>query len=275
LARDDRASEDYQTQLNRAFAFGWDNVWDGDDAIAETDRLCIDLGTAAVRCYFDPTAGPPRPEEIPYQGGQPLFGQDAMQALQNGPNPNVQMQQTPEGRICWVPLSAFNLLPPPGVAHEKWFPWEGLIRPVLLSSVRDQYGDVAADLEEDRDINSTLGQTQRGSLDPSRAGQDTSTNRLRDHVWLYTYFEQPTKQWPQGLTLTFAGGRLKLVDVQPTLPYQGPDGGWRSGISYFHWWRVTGRFWSRSWLRRWRMGSGRSTSGAPRRSRSSTGQCRS
>jgi hypothetical protein len=50
----------------------------------------------------------------------------------------------------------------------------------------------------------------------------------------------------------FAGNDLKLLDYRdgtdgrPALPYQAPDGTWRSGIAYFHWWRVTGRFWSRS-----------------------------
>jgi len=46
--------------------------------------------------------------------------------------------------------------------------------------------------------------------------------------------------------LTFAGNDLKPVDHQPRLPYVAPDGVYRSGIAYFHWWRVTGRFWSRS-----------------------------
>lgn len=246
LVRDDEASENYQDVLNRAVAFGWDNDWDGDDAFAEADRLSVDLGTSAIRCYFDPTAGPLREEELPYMNGKPLFGQEAHTALAGGPRPDVQMQQTPTGRICWIPLSPFNILAPPGVTHEKWFPWEGIVRPVLLSSVRDQYGDAALDIDEDRDINSTLGMAARGSLDPSQAGGAASPSRLRDHVWLYTYFERPTKQWPQGLTLTFAGARMKLVGIEPSLPYKGPDGDYRSGITYFHWWRVTGRFWSRS-----------------------------
>src|SRR5262249_20847130 len=44
----------------------------------------------------------------------------------------------------------------------------------------------------------------------------------------------------------FAGNDLTPLRFDPQLPYVAPNGDYRSGITYFHWWRVTGRFWSRS-----------------------------
>jgi hypothetical protein len=39
---------------------------------------------------------------------------------------------------------------------------------------------------------------------------------------------------------------MKLLRHDDKLPYIGPDGEYRSGIAYLHFWRVTGRFWSKS-----------------------------
>src|SRR5262245_18411987 len=81
---------------------------------------------------------------------------------------------------------------------------------------------------------------------PAFGVTDARSNRLRDHCWLFDYYERPSKLMPQGRVFTFASSDLKLIDYQPSLPYVAPDGIYRAGIAYFHWWRVTGRFWSRS-----------------------------
>src|SRR5207253_2991121 len=61
------------------------------------------------------------------------------------------------------------------------------------------------------------------------------------------YYERPTAKTPQGRMLVFAGTAMTLLTEQPKpLPYCRPDGTYCSGISYFHWWRVTGRFFSRA-----------------------------
>jgi hypothetical protein len=148
----------------------------------------------------------------------------------------------------------FNLIVPPGVPHESRFPWECIVVPTLLASVKDEYGELAANMEEDGDIGSVLGtETKGAATDPvSWSTGDGRSSRLRDHVWLFTYFERPTSRYQQGRVFVFAGNELKLLeyrdgsDGRPALPYKAPDGTWRSGIQYFHWWRVTGRFWSRS-----------------------------
>jgi hypothetical protein len=249
LRRDDQVSEDFQEQLNRAMSYGWDHEWDGDDALAQVDRYVVDLGTAAIRCRFDPTVGPVLDENIPHLEGKPVYdlGQ-ATQLMGSGPNPDVTMQAVRTGRICWEPLSAFNIIVPPGAVHEKSFAWEAVVRPTLLVDVKELYGAPAVGLVEDNDISTSLGiSTSSPALGAANymAG-DAKENRLRDHCWLFSYYERPTQKYPQGREITFAGNDLKVLEYKETLPYVAPDGTHRSGIAYFHWWRVTGRFWSRA-----------------------------
>ena len=77
LRRDDQPSEDFQKQLNRAIGWGWDYEWRGDEVLNEVRRLCIDLGTAAVRCRFDPTVGPLLAEQVPHLNGEPVLDPEA------------------------------------------------------------------------------------------------------------------------------------------------------------------------------------------------------
>jgi hypothetical protein len=248
LHQDDETAEDFQAQVNKALGYGWDFEFDADVALAEADRLCLDLGTSAIRCRFDPTKGKPRPEQVPFYQGKPILKEEDARALfSEGPRPDVTLQQINEGRITWEPLSAFNILPPPGITHERYFPWEAIIVPLPLSKVRDEYGSLAGGLEEDKDIGSTLGEEmQSGSSAQSYATGEARESRLRDHVWVVVYYERPTGRRPEGRVYHFASNDLKLMRVEQRLPYEAPDGTYRSGISYFHWWRVSGRFWSRA-----------------------------
>jgi hypothetical protein len=250
LQRDDEASEEFQQQLNRAVGYAWDYECNTDRVLEEVDALTLDLGTAAIRCRFDPTQGPVMQDQVPHRDGQPVL--DPTEARDYVANQQEQglsagLRTIRRGLITLEALSAFNLLVPPGVSNERYFPWEVVVRPTLLSKVIAQY-PAARGLKEDNDIASILGmETSYGTLSPGPGSPqaDSKMARLRDHVWLYTYYEMPTDQYPQGRTLTFAGKRLALINTEPSLPYQAPDGTYRSGITYFHWWRVTGRFWSR------------------------------
>lgn len=249
LRHDDQPSEDYQEQLNKAMAYGWEHEWRADEALEEVRRLALDLGTAAMRCRFDPTVGPVKAENIPHVDGKPVLDpEQARELLANGPNPDVEMKSIREGRIRWEPLSPFNLLVPPGVPNERDFPWECVVRPALLSSVKAEYGDVAADLKEDTDVGSVLGLDSKAEMsDTISLGISGGTSgRLRGHVWLYTYYERPCPDYPNGRTIVFGGGKMKPLRIEERLPYQRANGDYCSGIAYFHWWRVTGRFWSRA-----------------------------
>lgn len=233
--------EDFQAQLNRALGYAWEYEAQADEALAEVDQLCTDLGTAAIRCRWDPGAGPDMPDQIPHLNGQPQFGDAALNLMgqyEGGPIPGVTVQQIPEGRIVLEPISPFGMLVPPAVARERSFPWEAVIRAVPLEEVHDVYGAAAKEVKEDRDIASTLGP---GAREPSEFGREN----LRGHVWITTYYERPTPRYKQGRTMHFAGTDFALLRAEMKLPYCGPNGEYRSGISYFHWRRVSGKFFSR------------------------------
>lgn len=252
LRREDLPSEDYQQQLNKAVSFGWDNEWDGDAALDEVDRLTLDLGTAAIRCRWDPTYGA-SVGQVPHVNGQPVYDPSEQAGLfdeEGGPTANVEMKDVKQGRIVWDVLSPFNFIVPPGIPHERDFPWVVVVRPVLLSKVQEEYGEPAAGLKEDNDIGSVYGWSTTGlgagSLAPNTSAYGSGApGRLRDHVWLFTYLENPTAKYPDGRTVTLATNQYVPLRFDERLPYVGPDGSPRNGISYFHWWRVSGRFWSR------------------------------
>jgi hypothetical protein len=255
LVQDDEQGEDFQAQLNRALAYCWDYECEADEAMAEADRLCVDLGTSAIRVRYDPSVGPVREGEIPHLNGKPLLNPDeALQAVASAATNGQTLEFKPikEGRITWEACSALNLLVPPGIVHERFFPWECVVRPVLLSSLRAEFGAVAADIKEDKDIGSTLGRIGDASttdLTSYALGQGRQT-RLRDHAWLFSWYGHADEEHPRGRVMHFAGNDLKLMRTTPQLPYarlneRGEPVEWRSGISYLHWWRVTGRFWSR------------------------------
>ena len=205
LARDDAASEDFQEHVNRALAFGWDYEFYGDQVLAEADRLMIDLGTAAVRCRWEADFGDVVGEQVPFYEGKPVMDSEQATSLMGGyeagPIPGVQMQDVRQGRIVWEPLSAFNLLPPPGATNERYFPWECIIWPQQLAEVKAEFPEETRTMREDTDISSTLGTAaqRQGSSDPAMyaIGEGRQT-RLRDHVWRFAFFERPSKVNPRG-----------------------------------------------------------------------------
>lgn len=257
--------EDVQKQANRSVGHGWDYEWDGDATLLDVRSKTIDLGVSAVRCMFDPSLGKPvmapNPETgaqervqapVHHQTGQPIT--DAAQAhayvagrLEQGAPP-VQFKEINEGRIQWKVGSAFNLLSPPGIPHEKNFPWEAWVGAAYLPTVKDIYGPAAANLVADEDISSAIGLGTQQSPQTDGSLGNPQQGRLKDHVWLFTYFERPTAQHPQGRVVELAGKNKTLLRVTPKLPYQKLDGTWCSGIVYFHWWRLNDRFYSRSFI---------------------------
>lgn len=251
LVRDDEWSEETQKALNRAVDHGWDHEWRGDQQLHRVRHLLVDLGTAAIRCRFDPSQGPVIDENVPHFQGRPVTDMNQAMTLMEQGAP-LEFRPMREGRVVWEALSPFNLLVPPGVVHEEDLPWEAVVRPVLLEDVKQHpvYGEAADSLTEDTDIGSLLGLDARSELQHTlgiqqgAAASDGSRN-LKGHVWLTTAYERACSRYPDGRTLIFGGASRKLLHVEPRLPVPSPNRGFRSGVTYYHWWRVTGRFWSR------------------------------
>lgn len=252
----DEDEEEIQEQANRAVGHGWQFEWDGDEALLDMRRKVVDMGVAAIRCRFNPAAGEPKTDDH----GQPIeapVGPDGhaitdatqarayvAQAQQAGQT--VQFKPLHDGRICWEVGSAFNILVPPGIPHEKDFPWEIWVRPALLEDVKAEYGQAARDLVEDADITSVLGTGVKQALQADSSGTQGQQSKLKGHVWLYTGYQRPSAKYPQGMMVVLAGASKKLLKQTNTLEYKSPDGTWHSGVTYFHWWRLNDRFYSKS-----------------------------
>ena len=80
-----------------------------------------------------------------------------------------------------------------------------------------------------------------GSDPEGDAGQP---GKLDGHVALVKYRERPSSLHPRGRVVTFCQERL-LEPPTETLPYRRPNGDYHSGLVYFRYWRVEGRFWGR------------------------------
>lgn len=248
---DDLPTEDFADVANDAVAAGWETEWLGDRVLMDIKRTLIDLGTAAARCRFDPTAGPARVKQVPHDDNGPILDPEKARSYVAGQQANgtsANLKTIHEGRIRWDAGSPFNILVPAGIKREDKFPWECWVEPVLIDKVVEQYGDRAKSLKPEPidDINS-IGESDSQSMGGSdpESGPD-GVAKLEDHVFVYTFYERPCPKYPDGRVVVLAGGTLTVLEVRNKLPYVAPDGTRRSGIHYFHYIRLSDRFWSRS-----------------------------
>ncbi len=248
VAQDGDTVEDIVRELNQAAGYAWEHEWDADTALRQARLHCLTFGVAGVRCRWDPNQGPVTDHHPLGPDGQPVQDAPTLQHLAaTGQLPDGSLPQfkpVHEGRTCWEPFTALQLLTPPGCHHETIFPWEIVDRVVPVDDVKDIYGDAAAGLTEDVDIASAMGLStgQEGA-----AGQ-TGQQRLRGHVRLFTCYERPSLRYPDGRMAVVAGSNHTLLYAQDELPYRTPGGKPHSGVVYLHWWRLPDRFWSRSFV---------------------------
>jgi hypothetical protein len=240
----DDVAQDVSDLVNDAMAFGWDHEWRGDQRVHELLLKLAVYGTAAIRCRFDKTKGPIIGRDVLHVDDRPILDRDQelhhrAEAFATG-RP-VDSRVLREGRVVWETIGPFGLLPPPGVEYPDEFPWEIIVRPVGLDELRRTYGSAAAGLKAAR----------MEALDGVRAAGDDERGRqaalLEDQTLLYTGYKRPDSEHPDGQTVVFTEQRL--LDDVPSLPY--PDSGARpasTGITYFSYWPVAGRFWGRAFV---------------------------
>jgi hypothetical protein len=240
----DDVAQDVSDLVNDAMAFGWDHEWRGDQRVHELLLKLAVYGSAAIRCRFDKTKGPIIGRDVLHVDDRPILDRDQelhhrAEAFATG-RP-VDSRVLREGRVVWETIGPFGLLPPPGVEYADEFPWEIIVRPVGLDELRRTYGSAAAGLKAAR----------MEALDGVRAAGDDERGRqaalLEDQTLLYTGYKRPDSEHPDGQTVVFTEQRL--LDDIPSLPY--PDTGARpasTGITYFSYWPVAGRFWGRAFV---------------------------
>jgi len=248
FAQDDLPSEEYAKTANFAVEYGWECEWFADQRLEDLKRTIIDLGTGAIRVRFDPTVGPVK-VGVPHRDGKPIFDMEEARAYvaeQQAQGLQAEFRDIHEGRTVWDVLTPLHLLVPPAIPNEEKFPWEIVVWPEQIEKLKEEYGAKAAGLVEDTDIASVFA---LGATD-STAGTDIDAEqgKLKDHVWAYSCYERPCRKYPKGRVVVLASNSFRVLSVRDELPYKGPDETYRSGITYFHWWRITGRFWAKALL---------------------------
>jgi hypothetical protein len=245
--REDLPAEEFTKDANFAVEYGWDAEWRADTRLLETKRTLIDLGTAAVRVRFDSTVGPVK-MSVPHKDGRPLLDSEEAHAhvaelAERGAV--AEFRDIHEGRTTLDVLTPLHMLVPPSIPDSDRFPWEIVVWPELISRLEEEYGPKAAGLVEDTDIAGVFALSSNAMEDSSGRDVDAEQGKLKDHVWVYTCYERPCRKYPKGRVVVLASNTFRVLAVRDELPYKGPDESYRSGITYFHWWRVTGRFWGK------------------------------
>lgn len=244
FAKDDLPSQEFAKDANFAVEYAWESEWAADQRLLDMKRTLIDLGTAAVRSRFDPTVGPVR-MSVPHLDGQPILDPEQARAhvaelAERGER--ADFRDIHEGRTTWDVLTPLHLLLPPQITDSTKFPWEIVVWPELISRLEEEYGPKAKGLVADDDIAGVFALSNAAMEDASGRDVDAEQGKLKDHVWVYSCYERPCRKYPKGRVVVLASNSLRVLATRDELPYKGPDGSYRSGITYFHWWRVTGRF---------------------------------
>ena len=263
----DDVAEQYTEQLNRALEYAWEEELRGDRKLISVLRCLVELGTSGMRCRYDRSQGKLIAQDVPHFDGRPMlppapggeeqtYNVDGYQMTRHaivgspGLQSRVDFRTVREGKIVWEKLSAWNILPPPGVEDPDDFPWELIVRPVALTDLEAIYGDRAQGVGQDRiEDMGLLAYSFNRAWDPglNQTLTPATVTKLEDHALVYTGYLRPTPDYPHGQTVVFTNdGHLLAAD--DSLPYNVDPWGPRSGITYFRWQILEGRFWGRSFM---------------------------
>jgi hypothetical protein len=248
--KNDEQADLYAEQLNDAVEFAWEEECKLDRHFLSILRGIIELGTMGTRTRYDRAGGKLLANEVPHQNGKPLLDPAEAQAyvqqqfVQGAP---ADLRPLREGKIVCEKLSAWNILPPPGIDNPQDFPWELIVRPVHLSELKMVYGPkavgVTADKVEDLGMLAfTAGRSQNGS-----GGSPAVASQLTEHALVYTGYLKPNDEYSNGQTVVFTNDG-HLLDEAKGLPLQMEPWGPRSGITYYRWQILEGRFWGRAFM---------------------------
>jgi len=226
--------------LNDAFGWGWDNEWDGDRKKLALLRLLAIDGTAAIRCRYDRKYGEVL-GDIPYKDGRPLTGEEGRKyvAEAQAKGDRVAFGTLREGKVCWEVLSIENILWPVGLDDPLDWPWEIVGKAIDLREIHKRYGKMADGVEEEP-------LESAGSLTSGLGFSGEQKTRMKGKAMVFTAYEKPTSKYKKGRTIVFT--RTNLLDVIPSLPYSDHPKGPRSGVHYFRWQIIPGRFPGRAFI---------------------------
>ena len=237
---DAQESERFAKQANRAMEYAWQEELEADEVIWETVLRMCSFGMGAIQCLWTPDRGPVIAENVPFVGGKPVLDPAlAQQAVADSYQRGSRMDfRTVRGKLEWRPLSPTNILPPPGISHERDFPWLIIERPVDIDRLKAVYPKATGITEQNLQPVDTLG--LRDQVSDGDGTSQTTVGRLRNHAVLYTGYEMPTSKHPNGRTYVWC--QETELDAQDKLPYS-IDGEGKTGIRFFKYNSVPDRFW--------------------------------
>lgn len=252
MYENDEQAELYAEQLNAAVGFAWDEETKADRRFMAILRTLVELGTGGVRCRVDRVSGKLIAPEWPHADGQPILDPTeayAHVAQLQAAGMRADLRPLREAKLALEKLSPWNILPPPGIEDPDEFPWELIVRPVHIPELKMIYGAKAAGVTADRieEMGMLAYSVQRYNLSASGSQQPAVVAGLKDHALTYTGYLKPNHEFSSGQTVVFTHDG-HLLDQVEGLPYTQDPWGPRSGITYFRWGILEGRFWGRAFM---------------------------
>jgi hypothetical protein len=240
VSQENEDAELIAATINKAFAWGWENEWYGDQFIMDLLRHMAIDGTVGIRTRYDRRYGE-IVGDVPYRDGVPIFDDSEAykyveEQVKKGETADIRSYR--EGKVCWELLTMDNFLVPPGYADSKRFPWIFVKRPVSVMEIKDRYGELAEDVIEEN-IEAT------GSLTASYNDGEAGV-KLEGMAMLYTGYEMPNSMNEKGLTVVMTEN--SLLDMRHTLPLSEHPLGPRTGVHFFRWGVLPGRFIGKSFI---------------------------
>lgn len=227
--------------VNACFGWAWDNEIQGDKRVLQLWRLLVVDGTAALRCRYDRNFGEVI-GDVPYKDGQPLLDRAeankyvAETAAQGG---TADIKTLKEGKIVWEVFTADQLLPPPGFDEPDDFPRFALKQPMLVSELKARYGAKANEIESE-DLESS------GSLTAGLGFSDTEPKKLKKMAMVYSCYVAPCTKYPKGAIFVIC--QDKKLDEFKEWPYNDQVRGYTSGVHFFRWQVLPGRFMGKAFI---------------------------
>lgn len=244
--REDIESETIATHTSAVSKYIWDVEVDAERTLYSLILKMITYGTAALRCFYDTSAGDPIGDFPIGPDGKPIIDLNAARdyvAQMQASGQTAQFKTIHSGQISWEDLSPHQILPPPGIADESQFPWLIIERPMPIEWVRMRWPEAADRLSEQNlasiDQISARSDFSQGSEQSAPAG--TEPSKLKGHVLVSTGYQMPTDTLPSGQIVTWVDGLNAILSVEDQLPYR-LKGRPHHGVIFFHYHRVPGRF---------------------------------
>lgn len=234
-----KEQEMFARQANLSVEYAWDEELDADERLYEAIVRMCSFGIAGVQAMWTPDSGPLIAKDVPFRDGKPILDiSQQMQTVADAAPGSLEFRDV-RGRCEWRVWSPTNILPPPGVNHERDFPWLIIESPVSLEKLRMQFGDKADNLTEQG--LASVDMIGLRELDTGIEGaSQTTAGRLRGHAMVSRGYEMPTRRHPRGRTVIWS--QDSMLETKDRLPYLINDQPY-VGIRFFKYNPVPDRFW--------------------------------